>query len=268
MSVASPLSESQIEPLAILLGDCGSGSDITRVLASLNLNDHGEGYTKWRRLYGLFLKIQSKDGNANRILDFIEKYLAPARYVNRNEQFEGIRTELNVIMAFSGIEYGSDGKFRETEPVSTLNEAEVRANTIRSKLQGPVHPEVLKYCTAELMEDNYFHAAFEASKGLAQRIRDESGIQGDGTGLVDTAFSLNRPLLAFNSLQTETEKTVHKGIATLMRGCFMFVRNPLAHEPKIMWAAEDDVADYFTLISLLHRKLDHCVQVPYSQSAS
>ena len=65
--------------------------------------------------------------------------------------------------------------------------------------------------------------------------------------------------LAFNTLRTETEKTQHIGFAALLKGCFMAVRNPLAHEPKIMWDGEDDAADYFTLISLLHRKLDDCV---------
>ena len=118
---------------------------------------------------------------------------------------------------------------------------------------------MLKYCKAELMQDNYFHAVFEASKGLAQRIRAMSGVDADGAGLVDRVFSVDRPILALNTLRTETERTEHKGLAALLKGCFAAVRNPLAHEPKIMWGGEDDAADYFTLISLLHRKLDECV---------
>ena len=109
------------------------------------------------------------------------------------------------------------------------------------------------------MQDNYFHAVFEASKGLAQRIRDKSGVDGDGANLVDKVFSINQPVLAFNSLRTENEQNEHKGFAALLKGCFSAVRNPLAHEPKIMWDGEDDAADYFTLISLLHKKLDDCV---------
>ena len=121
-----------------------------------------------------------------------------------------------------------------------------------------MHHEVLKYCRTELLQDNYFHAVFEASKGLAQRIRDLSGIQSDGAALVDRVFSIERPILAINTLQTETEKTEHKGFAALLKGCFGAVRNPLAHEPKILWDGEDDAADYLSLISLLHRKLDCC----------
>jgi hypothetical protein len=34
-----------------------------------------------------------------------------------------------------------------------------------------------------------------------------------------------------------------------------------AHElPKLLWQGEDDAADHLSLISLLHRKLDSCVQ--------
>jgi len=42
-------------------------------------------------------------------------------------------------------------------------------------------------------------------------------------------------------------------IAQLLKGCFGAIRNPLAHEPKILWQGEDDAADYFSLVSLLHR---------------
>ena len=260
MSTAPSFPEGQVEALAKLLGDCGSGSDITRVLADRGLSDHSGQSTKWRRLYWLFLDVQRRDRYANRILDFIQSFLTPARFVGRNEEFETHRQELNAVLAFSGIEYGADGKFRTKKVAHTLTEAEQRANTIQAKFQGRhIHPEVLKYCRAELMQDNYFHAVFEATKGLAQRIREKSGVDGDGATLVDRVFSTNRPILAFNTLQTETEMSEHKGFATLLKGCFVAVRNPRAHEPKILWKGEDDAADYFTLISLLQRKLDDCV---------
>ena len=70
---------------------------------------------------------------------------------------------------------------------------------------------------------------------------------------------IDHPVLAINTLQTETERSEHKGFAALLKGCFAAVRNPLAHEPKILWQGEDDAADYLSLISLLHRKLDDCI---------
>ena len=260
MSKLDRISEGQIESLAKVLGECGTGTDITRVLTGLGLTDDSGESTKWRRLYWVFLDLQRRDQCANRVLAFSQSFLTPARFVGRREIFEKHLSELNSVLAFSGLELGGDGQFRRKEAAQTLDEAERRLRTIRAKFrERRLHPEVFKYCKTELMQDNYFHAVFEATKGLAQRIRNITGIQADGAALVDSAFSVGRPLLAINTLQTETEKSQQKGFAALLKGCFGAVRNPLAHEPKILWKDEDDAADYLTLISLLHRKSDDCV---------
>lgn len=259
MSAVPPFSEGQIEALAQLLGECGTGSDISRFFIIKGLVDNSGESTKWKRLYWVFLKCQKQHQCANLVVDFIQSFLTPARFVGRIDEFEANRQHLNTILSFSGLEYGKDGKFRQCKIAKTIDEAERRARTIRAKFQGrQIHPEVLKYCRPELLQDNYFHAVFEASKGLAQRIRDLSGVQADGAALIDKVFSIEKPILAINSLRTETERSEHKGFALLLKGCFAAVRNPLAHEPKILWQGEDDAADYLSLISLLHRKLDEC----------
>jgi TIGR02391 family protein len=262
MSTFPSFQESQIQALAQLLGECGNGNDISRVLNNRGLVDDSGESTKWKRLNFVFLKYQNQNRCANQIIDFIQSFFSPVRFVDRNEEFEEKRQKLNIILSFSGLAYGKDGKFSSCETAKTLDEAEKRVRTIRAKFQGrKIHPEVLKYCKPELLHDNYFHAVFEASKGLAQRIRDLSGIQADGAALVDKVFSIEKTILAINSLQTETERSEHKGFALLLKGCFAAVRNPLAHGPKILWQGEDDAADYLSLISLLHRKLDDCIIV-------
>lgn len=260
MASVPVFSEGQVEALARALGECGSGGDITRVLNARGLVDGSGESTKWRRLYWVFLDCQSRDGVANRVVDFIGSFLAPARFVGKGDEFDMHRIAINRILAFSGLEYRADGRFRTVRVATTLDEAEQRVRTIRAKFHGRLlHPEVIKYCRAELMQDNYFHAVFEATKGLAQRIRDMSGAQADGAALVDQVFSIERPLLAMNTLRSETERSQHRGFAALLKGCFAAVRNPLAHEPKILWEGEEDAADYLSLVSLLHRKLDDCV---------
>ncbi len=269
MPVVSPFPESQIESLARFLGECGTGGDISRVLHDQHVVDTSGESAKWRRLYWVFREVQRRDGSANWILAFIKSYLAPVGFVGRKDDFEEYREGLNERLAFAGLEYGADGEFRRREAARTLAEAETRARTIEAKFHGRrIHPEVLKYCRAELMQDNYFHAVFEAAKGLAQRIRDLSGVEGDGTELVDRVFSIRRSVLAINTLQTDTERSEHKGFAALLKGCFGAVRNPLAHEPKILWEGEDDAADYLSLLSLLHRKLDDCVATGLDHSST
>ena len=150
--------------------------------------------TKWRRLHYIFQERQQQDRSASSILRFIKTLLGPARFVGRNDEYERHRCNVNVALAFASLELGDDGNIRRRTGSTTIPEAERRAGTMQTRLDGRrIHPQVLKYCKAELMQDNYFHAVFEAAKGLAQRIRDESGMEADGTNLVDQVFSIKTP---------------------------------------------------------------------------
>lgn len=181
--------------------------------------------------------------------------------MNKKNEFESHRSELNAILILHGLEYGDDGEFRIIPRAKTLSEAEQRVRNVRIKLNHrDTHPEVYKYCKSELMQTNEFHAVLEACKGLLQRIRNMAGIEADGANLINTVFSIKKPILAFNTLQTETEKSEHKGFAFLLKGCSSMIRNPRAHCPKILWKGETDTVDYFNLISMLHRKLDQCIK--------
>jgi len=258
----SPLSftPAQIEQVARVLGEAGTGGDITNAFKTIRVRDASGASTKWRRLDWLFTILQERDGAASGIIDFMRAFFTPVRFIEHPEAFEEHRAKLNKVLAFAGLEVGKDGRVTASSAVSTLDEAEARVKTLRSKFKGrAIHAEVLKYCTTELLQDNYFHAVFEAAKGLAQRIRHLSGSHMGGSALVDAVFSIERPKLVFSALQTETEKSEHKGFAMLLKGCFGAIRNPLAHKPKILWQGEEDAADYLSLISLLHRRLDNAV---------
>jgi uncharacterized protein (TIGR02391 family) len=253
------------KPLAKTLGECGIGTDITNTFKELGVATSCSESTKWKRLHHFFVESSRATRSSNQIYAFIQSFMAPARFLGRKEDFEAKRQSLNEVLSFIGVEFGKDGNFRAADKARTIDEAERRRQTIYAKFRGrSMHPEIEKYCKKELLQNNYFHAVFEASKGLAERIREISGADGDGAALVDAAFSLKSPRLALNTLQTETEQSEHKGFAQLLKGCFAAVRNPLAHEPKILWEGEEDAADYFSLISLLHRRLDRCVKVPQS----
>ena len=263
MTSIRPFTNGVTESLAKALGDSATGTEITIALQRCAITDNSGQSTKWRRLYAIFMELQHRDQSANGIHAFVRTLLEPARFIGRNEDYEHHRSAVNTALLMAGLEYQPDGVIRRRKPATTIPEAERRADLMRLKLRDrSIHPEVLKYCRAELMQQNYFHAVLEATKGLAQRIREESGTDGDGAALVDRVFSVRTPIMAFNSLQSETERSEHTGFATLLKGCFAAIRNPTAHQPKILWEGEDDAADYFTLISLLHRKLDSAFKIP------
>ena len=143
---------------------------------------------------------------------------------------------------------------------ATISEAQQRANELQAELlHRSVHSDVLKFCKAELLQDNYFHCVLEATKSVAQKIRDKTGIQNDGAGLVDQAFSIRAPVLALNTLQTESEQSEQKGFAKF--------RNVTAHAPKIHWAVNrNDAMDALTILSYIHRRLDKVAIVPRSSA--
>ena len=72
---------------------------------------------------------------------------------------------------------------------------------------------MLSFCKAELLVDNYFHAVFEATKSIAEKIRIKTNLTSDGSELVDHAFSYKGkiPYLALNNLTTESHESEQKG---------------------------------------------------------
>jgi uncharacterized protein (TIGR02391 family) len=123
----------------------------------------------------------------------------------------------------------------------------------------------LRFCKAELLQDNYFHCVLEATKSVAQKIRDKASVEGDGASIVDQVFSVKSPILALNTLRSESEQSEQKGFANLLKGVFGTFRNVLAHAPKINWAVNrTDAMDALTILSFIHRRLDEAIVVPQS----
>lgn len=243
-----------------------TGGEIGRFLEELGIEDPTPGEAKCRRLYNALKKRQSKDKSGSHVVAFIHKVMNPALYAKEREYYNFFRKELNVALAFSGLNLRENGKLRRGKKAKTLNEAEKRASDLQSELKSRgVHPDVLKFCRAELLEKNYFHAVFEVTKSVADKIRDKAGLTTDGAPLVDQAFALGKsgvPILAVNSLETETEQSEQKGFANLLKGLFGTFRNTTAHAPRIHWEMEEqDALDLFSLASLCHRRIDAAVNV-------
>lgn len=265
MSKITPLEPAILTKLAQAL-DFMSGSEITARMHEVDLCDpSGPNSTKWRRMDAAFAMQQARDGGANRVLAFAKTALAPARFAGEAEQHASCRAAVNAVLAFAGFTIREDGTMGPVAPARTVSEAAGRAGRLRTELtRRRVHADVLKHCRAELLDENYFHAVLEATKSVAVKIRAKTGLTADGADLVTQALALGQhgtPLLAFNSLQTETEKSEQKGLVNVLIGMFGAFRNVTAHGAKIEWAIdEQDALDLLTLTSLLHRRLDAAVR--------
>ena len=98
---------------------------------------------------------------------------------------------------------------------------------------------------------NYSHAVLEAVHHLSSFLRERAGVDGDGASLVGQALGGETPRLRVNSLQTETQRNVQKGLEQILRGIYLAIRNPRSHEQS---SDKRETAD--TIIVFLDYLLD------------
>jgi uncharacterized protein (TIGR02391 family) len=259
--VVPAFSDGHLQEISKVLGEAANGTQITRLLRDARLNDPlGEGGTKWRRIHASLAERQERDRNANAACAFVARTMEPVRFSGDPAKFAELREELNVRLLFAGLKLREDGRVERAAKAATLSDAEERASILRARLrERNVHPDVLTFCRKELVQQNYFHAVFEAAKSVADKIRTRSGFNSDGNQLVDEAFGLSSgtPALALSALQTQTERSEQTGLMMLIKGMFSTFRNPGAHVPAIAWPIGfDDALDLLTLVSMLHRRID------------
>lgn len=231
------------------------------MLVSAEIPDPLDGSAKWRRLFAGFAERQNASQDGIHVVGFIRRAMAPERWVGKRPQHESIRTALNEVLIFSGLQLTEEGRIVKSSRARTLTEAQDRANRLQRLLEDRgVHEKVLTFCRAELVDSNYFHAAFETTKSVADRLRELSGLDSDAGKLAQDALSLGkhgRPIVAVNSLTSESDRSEQSGFCNLVVGFFGMFRNTTAHVPKIHWdLSEEDALDIMTIASFLHRKLD------------
>ncbi len=253
--------QGEIEKIAKIIGETNfglKGTEIGHILGSVGVKDVDPQNTKWKRLYNALATAHNERKSGNHILGFVSKALEPARFAGDSNRYLMIIDQLNTVLAFHGLEFRDDGKFHKTTRAETLNEAEKRALKLRDIVEARnLHPKLLEYCRSELLENNYFHAVLEASKGVADMIRAKTGLSSDGSELVDSTFGGKTPLLLINSYVDDTEKSEQRGFTNLLKGLFGTFRNPTAHALRTEWdMSEQDALDLFSLASYAFRRID------------
>jgi len=257
-----PFGSGDLEALCKVLADTYTGltgSEIAHTLAKISVDDTDPTMTKCKRLYNALDNDQNRRQSGNMVLSFIATALQPTRYINKRELYESMLRSVNTVLAFQGLEFREDGEFHTIKPVSTLTEAEKRAQKLKASVfDRKLHNDLLRFCRTELLQDNYFHAVLEATKSIASKVRSMTGLSSDGAQLIDDAFGGSNPLLKINAFKTDTEKSEQRGFTNLAKGLFGIFRNPTAHAPKIEWNLEEqDALDLFTLASYVLRRIDN-----------
>lgn len=242
------------------LADAVRGHQISNLIRPLKaVESAGDSQnTKWKRLFNAVVAAQNRQRDGRPLIRLVTDVMQPVRFDSPAE-FEQHRAAVSERLLLSGYTVLEDGRVGRARRAATLSEAQQRTDELRAELERrAVHDDVLHFCRAELLQHNYFHAVLEAAKSVADKLRALSGEQGDGSTLVDKVCSISSgPVIRFNALQTEWERSEQTGLAMLLKGLFGTFRNTTAHAPKVLWAtSRADALDVLTLASMLHRRLD------------
>lgn len=248
----------QFEALSKSLAEMLTGSLITRFLDMVGLVDNSQGNeTKWKRIHNAFALSFNTEHNLKRILSFVEAVADPVRY-NDCELYKEHVKNLNSTLLYMGYEIGLDGKIVISEKATTIDEVEERLSVLTEHVKSrKIHPYVLKYCSREYLVKDYFHATFEAVKGLYDRIRELSHVNADGNSLIEQVFSSKEPKLVINKMTTPSDINEFEGFKHLLLFLHKSVRNVEAHDPRLgndqglEWCL-----DIFTCLSIAERYLD------------
>lgn len=224
------------------------------------------GLNKRDWLYNCLIDEINSTHNFNKIINFIEIVMNPINYtkLEKRNQYKFILEELNKILLLLGCQIDLSGKLIEIVKANSLDEVDRRVNSLKKKMYDRnIHSEVVKYCIKDYLRKDYFDAVFEATKGIAERVREISGLKSDGNELFQTAFATKDPYIVLNMLVTDSEKNEYNGLKELLISLFHLVRNPMAHTPKINWKQDENEAlDILTIISFAHKYLDKCYKNP------
>ncbi len=274
------LNEQQLKAVCDVLAETNLGhtkTELTRLLEQSGIEIVSDG--KWSNgyvykrglnkrdwLYNCLVTEINKSHSLKLVYTFLEKALNPVAFTDERsrDKYNYLLEGTNKALLLAGLELTKEGRLIEVVQAKTLDEVDRRVNSLQKQLYNrTIHREVQKYCIKDYLQKDYYDAVFEAAKGLAERVRQITGLTTDGGTLFQTAFAKNDPYLFFNSMQTDSEKSEFTGLKELMESIFHLVRNPAAHTPKINWKVDEVKAlDILTLISFAHKYLDECYKMP------
>ena len=96
---------SLLEAASKVLGDTSNGlkgDEIGYILADMDIPDLDAGTTKWKRLFNALAHAQNQLKAGNYLIMFVNRAMAPARYVSSPDSFHWRRDGLNVALSFAG----------------------------------------------------------------------------------------------------------------------------------------------------------------------
>ncbi len=123
-----------------------------------------------------------------------------------------------------------------------------------------LHPAIATACSDTYKNGHYRESVLNASRALVdyvKRISRQNAL--DGSALMSSVFSANKPWLAFNDLTNKTERDEQEGFMHLFMGAVLALRNPRAH--ALFDDSPEMALDYIAFLSMLAKRLDDAKRI-------
>ena len=126
-----------------------------------------------------------------------------------------------------------------------------------------LHDAIVAVSRTRFQSNHYADAVEAAFKEVNSRIKgivlSKTGEEFDGSSLMKKAFSLNKPIVVLDDINTESGRNVQQGYMELFSGAMMGIRNPKAHANVDI--TRDRAIHCLHLASLLMFKVDESLWI-------
>src|SRR6266478_84907 len=132
---------------------------------------------------------------------------------------------------------------------------------VRASFDGlDLHPRITSACADLYRGRHYRNAVLDASLALQDYVKERSPCRTrDGADLMRYVFSANNPVVAFNGLADETDRSEQEGMMHLFEGVMLALRNPRAH--TLSDDSPEQALEYIAMLSLLAKRLEGAKRV-------
>ena len=187
------LDQQQLKAVCDVLGHTKEGftkTELTRLLqqSQIVLMDDGNsnsgysytfGLNKRDWLYNCLVNEVNANNSLKRIYQFLTNALNSVSFTGQadRERYHHLLEETNKVLLLAGVSVNNAGQLVEVDQAKTLDEVDRRVNHLKRELYNrAIYSEIQKYCIKDYLRKDYYDAVFEADKGLAERVRQITGL--------------------------------------------------------------------------------------------
>ncbi|MDA8311945.1 MAG: TIGR02391 family protein [Actinomycetota bacterium] len=130
-----------------------------------------------------------------------------------------------------------------------------------------LHVDVRAVAERYVASGNIEVGIFESFKAINNRVKEITGLDLDGTSLINRAFADSNPVMVLADLSTQTGKNIQSGFRFLFAGAVQGLRNPDAHE-QFRPLDHEEGFEALAFASMLMRRLETAQVLVKNSSAS